>query len=111
MAIGIEQKVDAPTRSKYLSDWSKSGLSKVAFCEQHGITVNQLMYWQKGERLHKLKAKAAFVRAESVSASTQTESPPQLARLMVGGKSVLEISTSVDPIWVARVIAAVGVPL
>lgn len=105
-----EQEVDPTTRLKHVTDWPKSGLSKKTYSAQYGITVNQLTYWQKLERRRGKHKKSAFVRAAVAKerpAPIYLESA-QVARLVVRGGSVLEISTAVDPLWAARLIAAVG---
>jgi hypothetical protein len=110
MALRPEQTIDQATRIQHLSDWQKSGLSKRAYGAQHGITANQLGYWRKLEVVRGARKKSAFVRAKVVKDQPAPDfrERAQLVRLVVGGNSVLEISTTVDPIWAARLITAVG---
>ena len=110
MAQKPEQEVDSATRKKHVVDWPKSGLSKSAYCAQHGILLNQLLYWQQLDRGRRpRKMEAAFVKATVVRAPASV-SPDltECVRLLVGGGAVLEIKTGVDPIWAARLIGAIG---
>ena len=104
-----EQVNDLATRTKHVAEWVKSGVSRSAYCERHGITVNQLTYWKTLGQNRNDRKRSVFVRAK---VSSERASPhrdlPQVARLIVGSGSVLEISTAIDPVWLARVIAAVG---
>lgn len=109
MVQKTDQDVDAATRQRHVAEWSKSGMSKRAYCVKNGITLNQLTYWQKLAGGRRGRTKSAFVRATvGQEPALVAGGSTQVARLMVGGGSVLEICSSVDPVWAARLISAVG---
>ncbi len=46
---------------KIISQWRKSGLSKVQFCDQHHLPYSVLQYWLKKVDKEKSKPEPAFI--------------------------------------------------
>lgn len=100
-------------RLKHIAGWKKSGLAKDDYCQQNGISRNQLSYWlrsppARGSKVCQRKSAFARVTVTKHPATPLLPALTAMARLVVGGGAILEIDGSVDPIWAARVIAAVG---
>ena len=88
-------------RSKY----NTSGLTRTAYCREHGLKLHQLAY-------HLRQAGKADRGQKSGFAKIIVKSLPQVsvracARLIIGG-GVMEFDPGIDPTWVARLISAVG---
>ncbi len=83
----------------HLEQWKRSGLSKQAYCREHGLKAASLYRWcaklGDGE-----KAKPGFIplRLSSVVANGFA------LKLTLGDGRVLRIGTAVDPVWVAQLV-------
>ena len=90
--------------------FAASGLSRAAFCRQHGLRYNRLYAWQG--RLAKASAPTkakAFVRAKAAPArAVRDDGGPRGARLVTASGIALEFQASTDPRWIARVLAELG---
>ena len=85
-----------------------SGMSRPAYCLEHGLKVHQLAYHFR--RLGKGRASNKNVFARVVTAPAGMPVPSRVgARLMLGGGVALEIDSGVDPVWLARLVSHVGV--
>ena len=90
---------------QHLKDFQASGLTRGAYCRQHGLKLHQLSY--QLDRAGKRPAdKSAFARV--ALAAPVAAGRPVAARLCFGSEVALELGTGSDPAWIAQVIAAVG---
>jgi hypothetical protein len=92
---------------RHRKNFHASGLSRRAYCREHGLKVHQLAY-QLG-RAGKQRAatgKAAFARV--VATDPGAVGAKGAARLCFGDGVALELDCGADPAWIAQVIAAVG---
>lgn len=103
-------EISTETRRRHIDHWKSSGLAKDKYCEKSGVTINQLTYWQKilgSKRSTTVQKSRCFSRVAVTSTSTASTPPAASLRIVVGSAFV-EISESANPIWAARVIAAIG---
>ncbi len=90
---------------QHLKNFQASGLTRGAYCRQHGLKTHQLAY--QLDRAGKVPAdKTAFARV--AIAAPPAVARTTAARLRFGGDVALELDAGSDPVWIARVIAAVG---
>ena len=91
----------------HLAKFRASGLSRGAYCREHGLKVHQLAY--QLDRRSKLTG-----GGESAFARVITKVPPfvvtvsRTARLVLPGGVSMDVDTSTDPAWVASLVVAVG---
>jgi transposase-like protein len=104
-------EIPLEVRRQHVDQWQRSDLSKESYCQQHGIELNQLSYWQKAlqrKQLPALRAGSPFARiVTEAGAGSATEKVAAAARLIVGDAAV-EIGGAADPVWAGRLIAAAG---
>lgn len=92
---------------QHLKDFGASGLSRRAYCREHGLKVHQLAYQlDRASKTAKAAAKSAFARVALPAAAPEVEE--RAACLVFGGGVRLELDGGADPAWIAQVIAAVG---
>lgn len=90
---------------RHRENFQASGLTRRAYCREHGLKLHQLGY--QLDRAKKVTSgKAVFARV--VTAAPVAVTRRGAARLSFGGGVVLEIDAGSDPTWIAQVIAAVG---
>jgi len=92
----IETKRGSGEREAYwrqaLADWSRSGLSKVAFCRERGLSPSAFHWW-KGELVRRDAAKGSLLPSPSSAKGGETEARPafvavRLAEGAVDGAAV-----------------------
>ena len=96
-------------RRRHMDGWRQSARSKLQYCSQAGISVNQLNYWIKKARYG--SANGGFVRATLTETSLQRptmDHPLSAARLILQNGHVLEFTTDCNPMWAGHLVAAVG---
>lgn len=84
-----------------IDTWRGSGLSKAAFCREHGIGIWQFYYW--AQRLGELDADRAVAFARVSTAESGL-------RLVLPGGVRLEIEAGFDPATLRRVLAVLAAP-
>jgi hypothetical protein len=92
-----------------LARWRASGLTKTAFTERHGLTMERLRRWER--RLAEAEdAGEAELRLVPLVARQLVGVPERAAaRLQLPGGVVLEFdATRVDPRWVAALVLEVA---
>jgi hypothetical protein len=90
---------------QHRENFRASGLTRSAYCREHGLKLHQLGY--QLDRAGKTPAaKAAFARV--ALAPPVAVARTVAARLCFGGDVTLELDAASDPAWIAQVIAAVG---
>jgi hypothetical protein len=79
----------------HLKGWQSSGMSQIAYCQQHGLKIHNFHYWRR--RLRGEKARSlGQLRLVPITDSTMPEvRPGQTMRLSVGD-AVLEIGADVE---------------
>jgi len=75
---------------QHLNLWHESGLSQVAFCQQHNIAVHNFQYWRK-----RLSPKTQLTKTKALIPITLTSSAP--ARLRLGSQVLIELSVEALP--------------
>ena len=85
-----------------------SGLSRNAYCREHGLKIHQLTYQLARRGKGVVASSGAFAQVSAVDVPP-VSARSGCARLLIGGTAALEFDTGVDPAWVARLVQAVGV--
>ena len=93
---------------QHLDKFRASGLSRGAYCREHGLKLHQLAYQIDRGGKAKASGKGAFARVVVPEATVKTAARSTTARLCFGGGVALELDAGADPVWIARVIAHVG---
>ena len=105
--MAIKSSDKAAIWQQHLADFRASGLSRTAYCREHGLKVHQLDYrLDRAGETTKAIAKSTFARVALPKVSTYVEK--RTARLVFGGGVSLELDSGADATWIAKVIAAVG---
>ena len=92
---------------QHLEKFRGSGLSRGAYCREHGLKAHQLSYQLDRGGKTKAASKAAFARVVTTAPASEATGTCA-ARLIFGGGISLEVSSGADPAWMARLIAHVG---
>lgn len=91
----------------HIEQFRASGMTRVAYCHEHGLKVHQLGYYiGRANRSKHQDKKGTFARV-AIAGLTPARWAGG-ARLCFGNGVSLEVEASPDPIWIAQVIAAVG---
>ena len=97
-----------PTTHAHIAQWRTSGLSRAAYCRQHGLVYHTTRRWS---RLLDAEAprpeNAGFI--EVLRPPAVITPPPACGMATVSWPTgaTLTIPTGVDPQWIGRLIAAV----
>ena len=105
----IEKSDQATFWQQHVGKFKASGQSRAAYCREQGLKDHQLAY-HLGQ-LVKGKGPvhaSSFVQVAVAEAPPPPSTRPSCVRLVVGRSAAMEFDTSVDPVWVARLVAAVG---
>lgn len=92
---------------QHLEGFRASGLSRSAYCREHGLKVHQLAYQLNRGGKAKAAGQAAFARVVA-AAPVEVAASNCAARLIFGGGVSLEVTPGADPAWMACLIAHVG---
>lgn len=100
----------------HFENYRASGLSRPAYCREHGLKAHQFIYQLKQSKrnvpkVDDPKGKTSGFAAVVVSTPKATSLAAQnsAARLVISEGASLEFSSAMDPRWVARFIAELGV--
>jgi len=105
--MAIKSSARATFWQQHLAEFRASGLSRGAYCREHGLKVHQLAYQlDRAGKTAKEVAKSAFARVALPTASPGSQQ--RGARLVFGSGIRLELDGGADPAWIAQVITAVG---
>lgn len=92
---------------EHLEKFQSSGLSRRAYCLEHGLKVHQLDYQLGLANRKTSKGRSSFARAVAVS-SLSAPANKLSARLSFQGGVALEVDVGASPAWIAQIIAHVG---
>jgi len=87
----------------HLKACSKSGLTKVAYCQQHGLKIKSFYYWQRRNR--PVTGPVTLVPV-SVQTSSVNTSPDGLVLRHNTGWS-LHLPADLSPAWIAHLLREV----
>jgi hypothetical protein len=94
---------------EHFKQYRASGMTQQEYCRQHGLSPGQFSYrfyaGKAGKKPRKVAAAFAQVYLPQAKASLRSG---VAGRLVFGSGVTLEIETKTDPVWLARVITAVG---
>lgn len=94
---------------RHVQTFSGSGLSRAAYCRKHGLSYSQMVHWQRRlQSAAKIRKTQAFARAVATPESLPQSNFTPSARLMLGAAGTLDLPSSFDPAWVARLILELG---
>ena len=83
-----------------LRDWNTSGLTQSEYCREHGLRVNQFIYWKK-------RVMPGTVTLVEISTPKPLRSSPDIS-LLVGAHYRIEIPEGFDPASLELVIRVVS---
>ena len=93
---------------QHLNKFRTSGLSRRAYCREHGLKLHQLTYRLGRRGKAKASGKSAFARVIVAEPAAKAVARSATARLCFGGDVALEIDSGMDPVWIAQLISHVG---
>ncbi len=79
-----------------VEEWRQSGLSQIAYCEQHGLNIKSFRRWRT--KLQRAATTAASLTLVPVSVGAPTTAPA--IRLHSPGGWRIELATG-NPVWLA----------
>lgn len=106
--MAIKNSDRAAFWQQHLDKFRTSGLSRGAYCREHGLKVHQLGYQLDRAGKTKAASKGAFARVVAAEPAAKVAARSVAARLCFGRDVALEIDAGTDPAWIARLIAHVG---
>lgn len=98
-----------PTHQQHIAKWQASGISRAAYCRQHGIVYHTTRAWNtiSGRRSVSQHAATGFIEVLRPSTSIASPSSPTLATVSWPTGATLRFPVGTDPQWLGRVIAEV----
>ena len=107
----LTQSEQATFWQDHLEKYRASGLSRPAYCKEHGLKIHHLVYQLKQ---HKPGGKRPVAKGGAFAKAVAAKVPPAApakaggARLVISSGVVLEFQPSTDPRWIARVLGELG---
>ena len=89
--LAVREEYRLKSWTQIIREQQSSGLTKRAFCEQHGITECQFYYWLKKVR----QAVIETAQPQLVALPVQTDDTPEIMRIE-WGNAKLELPGTVD---------------
>jgi hypothetical protein len=97
-----------PTHQQHIAQWRASGISRAAYCRQHGIVYHTTRAWNKiADRGSVQHADSGFIEVLRPSMSLVPAPPTTLATLSWPTGATLRCPVGTDPQWLGRIIAEV----
>ena len=98
-----------PAHQQHIARWRDSGLSRAAYCRQHGLVYHTTRRWGRPVDAPEVPQAGASGFIEVLRpAAVITPSPSgTMATVSWPTGATLRIPTGVDPQWIGRLIAAV----
>ena len=93
---------------QHLQKYRASGLTRKAYCLEHGLTINQLVYQIKQSSAKDDRISGAFAQVVTCEPKPMAPAERFVARLVLGRGITFEVDSGVDPAWIARLISHVG---
>jgi hypothetical protein len=90
---------------EHLAQWHASGMTQVAYCRQHGLTLAQFGYWKK--RLLTSRAPDVAPTAADFIAVQMTSAGAPLA-VVLNARLRVEVQPGFDPVTLRAVVQALG---
>jgi transposase len=91
---------------RHIESWRRSGMSQLAFCQEHDLKAHQFTYWKK--RFVQTETGITFVPVKihhQIHTSSAAATPS--LRLIVDRDLQIEIQHDFDPQLLCKVIAAI----
>lgn len=92
-------------RSHHVSRWHSSGLSRAAYCREHGLAYQPFLAWTKQAAI--ADPKAAFIELPRPSTAVAESLPSPLPTIALPDGLMLRVAPGTDVEWIGRVVAAV----
>ena len=94
---------------QHITQWRASGLSRAAYCRQHGIVYHTTRSWNKPtEEGSRQTEPQGFIEVLRPTTTITESTSPGHATIAFPRGAVLRIPVGADPQWVGRVIVAVS---
>ena len=96
----------------HVTQWRASGLSRNAYCTEHGLKLHSLIYWIKREKPQpETPTPLTLVPAKVVSTSPKSESESETATALIlecrsGYKLILPAATCAN--WLSALLSALA---
>lgn len=85
----------------HVESWRQSGLSQVAYCKQHGLSIKSFRRWRT--KLQRAAAPSLTLVPISVAAQATTPATAPAIRLHSPGGWRIELATA-NPAWLADLV-------
>jgi len=97
------------TRQEHITRWRASGLSRAAYCRQHGLVYHTTRFWNRSSDAPEVSRPSAsgFIEVLRPAAVLTPSSEVSAAVVSWPTGATLHIPTGIDPQWIGRIIAAV----
>jgi hypothetical protein len=95
-------------RDHHIAQWRSSGLSRAAYCRQHGIAYHVFISWTKHSGvITKGATPSAFIEVSRPSYHVPERPSPTVASISFSNGVMMRFVTGTDADWIGRVVAAV----
>ena len=95
-------------REQHIAQWRASGLSRAAYCRQHGIAYHVFISWTKqSAAIAKDNAPSAFIEVLRPSSHVPERQSPTVASISFPSGVMMRVVTVTDADWIGQVVAAV----
>ena len=92
-------------RDHHVTRWRASGLSRAAYCREHGLAYHNFLSWTKQSAVPTRAEPSGFI--EVLRPAVSTAEHASLATLTLPSGIILRVAAGMDADWIGRVIAAV----
>ena len=96
-------------RQEHITRWRASGLSRAAYCRQHGLVYHTTRSWIRSIDTPEGSPPSASGFIEVLRPAAVITPSPEISTAIVSWPTgaTLRIPTGIDPQWIGRIIAAV----
>jgi hypothetical protein len=94
---------------QHIAQWRVSGMSRAAYCRQHGIVYHTTRRWSRPAEPPEAPqhASSGFIEVLRPPAVITSSPASEVATVSWPTGAMLRIPTGTDPHWIGRLIAAV----
>ncbi|HZX70337.1 MAG TPA: IS66 family insertion sequence element accessory protein TnpB [Rhodanobacter sp.] len=96
--------------AEHVRRWRSGGLTRAAYCAEHGVKAATLSYWawRLGKTQRAVAAPAPMVPAFVPVQVVPAAKPPMLVEVSYAGGLRLGLPVGIDVVWVAALVRALA---
>ena len=92
------------SRRIHIEAWQKSGMTQRAYCRAHGLNTKTFGNWVRKYRVDQVMCSPALIPVTI----KPMPMPESTLRLRGQGKHVLELPSTVSPLWLGELLKCLG---